>query len=139
MLQLYSKGCEYTIKALIQMKEPKQNYGAREICKRARVPESFSRKIFQALVHGKFLEAISGPGGGYKLRKHPENISILDIVYAVDGENAFDQCIMGLSKCGQKNACLLHQSWLKAKEPLLSELQRKKLQDLINDQEKKKR
>ena len=137
MFQLYSKGCEYTIKALIQMRDPDQNYGARDICRHARVPESFSRKIFQSLVRGKFLRSVSGPGGGYKLRKRPDEISILDIVWAVDGPRAFDQCIMGFSRCGGKNACPLHQSWLKAKAPLIHELQKKKLQDLIKNRNRK--
>ena len=133
MFQLYSKGCEYTIKALIQMKDSTQNYGAKDICRRARVPESFSRKIFQSLVRGKFLQAVPGPGGGYKLCKRPNEISILDVIQAVDGPSAFDQCIMSLSKCSEKHACLLHQSWLKVKEPLLHELQKKKLQDLMKN------
>ncbi len=138
VFQLYSKGCEYAIKALVQMRDPIQNYSAREICKRAHIPESFSRKVFQSLVRGNFLEAITGPGGGYRLCTHPEKISILDIVRAVDGQRAFDHCVMGLSKCGEKSPCLLHYSWLKAKASLISQLESKKLQDLIDEQKRKK-
>lgn len=139
MFHLYSKGCEYAIKALIQLKDENQNYDARNICRRARVPESFARKIFQDLVRNNFLEAVSGPGGGYRLKKKPDEITILDIVHAVDGEDSFDQCIMGLSKCGNQKPCLLHESWLKAKIPLLTELKKKKLSDLIKDYDKKNR
>jgi len=132
VFQLYSKGCEYAIKALIQMRDPDQNYSAKQICKRARIPESFSRKIFQALVRGGFLEAIQGPGGGYCLRQHPKKISVLDIVRAVEGNQTFNQCVMGLSRCVERNPCALHDSWLKAKEKLTSELREKRLQDLID-------
>ena len=136
-MQLYSKGCEYAIKALLHMKEQGKNYGARAICRKARIPESFSRKVFQSLVRGDFLEAISGPGGGYRLKNHPKEISILDIVKAVDGEKAYDQCVMGLSKCQNSNPCVLHESWQNTKKKLTSELGTKYLQDLMDQQEKK--
>lgn len=138
MFQLYSKGCEYAIKALIQMQDPNQNYDAEGICKRARIPESFSRKIFQALVRGKFLRAVPGPGGGYQSRKHAKKITVLDIVRAVDGPKAFNSCIMGLSICGKESPCPLHESWAKAKFHLIEELEGKKLLDLIHHQNRKK-
>ena len=138
MFRLYSKGCEYAIKALIHMRDSGKNYGAREICRRARIPESFARKVFQDLVKSDFLEAVSGPGGGYRLKKSAEEVTILDVVRTVDGSDAFDQCIMGLSKCGERKPCVLHESWLKAKVPLLNELRKKKLFDLISDYDKKK-
>ncbi len=139
MFQLYSKGCEYAIKALSQMEDPNQNYSAKNICRRARIPESFSRKVFQSLVHGRFLEAVPGPGGGYRLRQNLKEVSILDIIRAVDGAKAFDHCIMGFARCSEKTPCLLHDNWLKAKKHLVNELRERKLKDLISMTQKKRR
>lgn len=139
MFQMYSKGCEYAIKALAQMEDPEQNYSAKDICKRARIPESFSRKVFQFLVRGKFLDAIQGPGGGYRLHQNLNEVSILDIIHAVDGPKAFDHCIMGFAKCSEKIPCLLHDNWRKAKKHLIDELSGKKLKDLIGLEQKKRR
>lgn len=131
MLRIYSKGCEYAIKALALMGDPEARYRAADICRKARIPESFSRKVFQMLVRGRFLEAVTGPGGGYRLRSGVCDVSILDIIKAVDGVKSLERCVMGLSVCSDKKPCLMHSSWMNAKPYLIRELEEKKLRDIM--------
>lgn len=134
MFRLYSKGCEYAIRALIHMgpRENSQRFQAKDICKKADIPESFTRKIFQDLVAGGVLDAVPGPGGGYAIIKHPKDISLLDVIESVDGTNTFEGCILGLSECNANEPCPLHHAWSNAKEGLLKQLDAQTLQDLIN-------
>ena len=134
MFRLYSKGCEYALRALLQIAPAKGNerFQARAICRKARIPESFTRKVFQSLVQGGFLKALRGPGGGYTLTEHPSRISLLRIIQAVDGEHTFNSCIMSLPQCGGEKTCPLHEVWSDAKQPLIAQLQNKTLQDLLN-------
>ena len=133
LFRLYSKGCEYAIRALVHMAptEDSKRFQAKDICKKAGIPESFTRKIFQDLVAAGFLDAVPGPGGGYKITKHPEDITLLEVIEAVDGENTFDGCIMGLSECNAKAPCPLHHAWAQAKEGLLERLEAQSLEDLV--------
>lgn len=129
VFKLYSKGCEYAIRALAQVATQggNQRFQAHAICARAGIPESFTRKVFQALVQGGFLVAARGPGGGYEVIRDLQSVSILDVILAVDGPDCFKGCIMGLSECNQKAPCPLHTFWSKAKGTLLHQLSEKHL------------
>jgi Rrf2 family protein len=54
------------------------------------VPAAYLAKHLQALRRAGILESVQGPGGGYRLAKAPEAITLLDVVEAIDGrESAF--------------------------------------------------
>lgn len=132
MFQLYSKGCEYTIRALIHIGADRAKaFTAKEVCRKARIPESYTRKTFQALVRGGFLKSVTGPKGGYRLTLEPEEITVLSIIQAVEGEETFSQCVMGLARCNDRKPCPLHFVWTESKEKMVGELQSKTLKDLI--------
>ena len=93
MFRLYSKGCEYAIRAMLHMvpgEEP-QWFQAKMVCKKAGIPESFTRKIFQALVGGGFLNASRGPGGGYIVTSGNSLASYLK-----------PECVMAMSEAVKK-------------------------------------
>lgn len=133
MFKLYSKGCEYVIRALIHVPtgDGSERFLAKDLCEKVGIPESFTRKIFQTLVQEGFLEAIRGPGGGYVLARKPEEISLLALIKAVDGEDTFDHCVMGFPECGGENPCVLHPVWAEAKGQLLAALESRTLADLM--------
>lgn len=133
MLKLYSKGCEYAIRALMHIEdtEKTERFQAKDICAKAGIPEAFTRKVFQALVQGGFLAALRGPGGGYALTKKPEEITILDIIHAVDGEPSNEGCVMGLDQCSRETPCPLHDLWAATKEQLVKRLESRTLRDLL--------
>lgn len=133
MFRLYSKGCEYAIRALMHVAPTNgtKRFQAKTVCEKAGIPEPFTRKVFQSLVSGGFLEAARGPGGGYQLTEDPGRITILEIIKAVDGEGVFDGCIMGLPECNELHPCPLHEIRSVTKHHLLSQLESTSLQDLI--------
>lgn len=133
MYYLYSKSCEYAIRILTRACQAGKTdcFSVKEMCRLADVPESYSRKSLQSLAKAGFLQAVRGPGGGYRLAIPPQKISVLEIIEAIDGHEAFDQCVMGLEECGCDNPCPLHDAWMKVKNKYLSELNRRTLNDLI--------
>lgn len=133
MFRLYSKGCEYAIRALTSVTSGngRKRYNAKAICRKAGIPESSTRKALQALVAGEFLEATRGPGGGYELKDAPDHITLLGIIKAVDGEEAFEGCVLGLPKCNSSMPCPLHKVWMMAKDELLEQLDSATLAELI--------
>ena len=132
MFRLYSKGCEYAIRALSQVAlcKGKERFTIKEVCRRSGAPELSTRKIFQALVQRGFLKATPGPGGGYTFTQPPDQLTMLSLIEAVDGQGTFNRCVMGLPACSDRRACPLHAMWVKAKQPLLGELAATTLQDL---------
>lgn len=132
MFRLYSKGCEYAVRALVHVPPAaeQERFRAKDVCQKAGIPEAYTRKIFQALSNGGFLEAARGPGGGYKLTDDPKNISLLSIIFAIDGPTTFGNCIMGLPKCDEQKPCPLHYQWATAKAELMARLESQTLYDL---------
>lgn len=132
MFRLYSKGCEYAIRALSQVarRGGRARFTVKEVCRMSGAPELSTRKIFQALVQRGFLRAVPGPGGGYTFTQPPETLTMLRLIEAVDGQGTFNRCIMGLPTCSDRRACPLHARWVKAKRQLLEELAAVTLQDL---------
>lgn len=133
MFRLYSKGCEYVIRALAQVNAVGDGkcFSVKEICEKADLPEWYTRKVFQALVREGLLKASRGPGGGYKFGVPPGKISILRMIQAIDGKHVLDQCIMGSGECKDRDPCPLHKKWVKIKAGLISQLRSVTIQELI--------
>lgn len=133
MLRIYSKGCEHVLRALtrIRLDQCDRQFLARDICRLAKVPETPTRKSLQALVKAGILAAATGPGGGYRFAIHPSKISLIRIITAVDGEDVFDQCLMGLPECSRSQPCPIHDLWSKLKGRMVRELERKTIGQLM--------
>ena len=133
MFRMYSKGCEYAIRAILDIAVHGQdgNVAIKDICRRAKIPEPSTRKTVQVLVQQKLLRSIPGPHGGYQLSRAPERISVRDVINAIDGAEAFDVCVLGLAACNDKAPCALHSTWKQTRRTLLPELHRLTLRDLM--------
>lgn len=140
VFKLYSKGCEYALRALTYAAAQGDGtrFQAKEVCDKAGIPESFTRKVFQALTQGGFLRAVRGPGGGYELSRPADRITLLDVILAVEGAGTFSQCVLGFPTCGTDHPCPLHETWAAAKEQLLEQLKRRTLQDLADSTTRRK-
>ncbi len=134
MFKLYSKGCEYTLRALIASAPDGKvkRFRAKDVCRRSGVPEPYARKALQALAQAGLLRSVLGPGGGYELGRDPTDITLLEVIRLVDGADTFDHCLLGLPECGETQPCPLHDVWSSAKETLLEALESKTLRDLLD-------
>lgn len=141
MFKLYSKGCEYALRALTYAASQSEDgrFQAKDVCEKTDIPESFTRKVLQSLVQGGFLQAVRGPGGGYELSRPASEITLLDVIEAVEGGDTFDHCVLGLPTCGSKHPCPLHDTWALAKQQLLAQLERRTLQELADSTVRRKR
>ena len=99
---IYSRSAEYAICAVVHMATiPDGEYAlVKNIAAQGAIPEHFLAKILQALARDGFLQSTKGPHGGFRLRRPPAEISMLQIVEAVDGAGRYDRCIGG----GDRNA-----------------------------------
>lgn len=124
MFCLYSKGCEYSLRALAEfiLDHKSESSRARDICRKAGIPEAYARKSFQALARAGFLKAVSGPRGGYSLAFDPKKKTVLDVIQAMEGKDFLSACVLGFPSCGHRNPCAIHTTWLNMKEAIVSEL-----------------
>lgn len=84
-----------------------------DIAARQELPLAYLEQIFPKLRKASLVESVRGPGGGYKLAKLVEDITILSIVVAVDESLEMTRCGEG-SEHGclkESSRCLTHSLW----------------------------
>ncbi|PUZ25580.1 transcriptional regulator [Chitinophaga parva] len=130
---MFSKTCEYAIRAMIfiaQKTKDGSRVGIREIANGIDSPEHFIAKILQDLGRKKLVDSVKGPNGGFFLDTKGRNVSLADIVKAVDGDNIFSACGLGLKQCSDKHPCPLHHQFVDIRKGISQLLQNNRLGDL---------
>ena len=121
---IFSRPCEYAIRALTHMAtSPAEIASALEIAKAEDVPLPVLSKVLQELVRKGLLESRRGPGGGFRLSRRPELITLRDIVAAIDGLDHFMDCVAGLKVCSEEAPCPLHKTWIGMRTQILTSLE----------------
>jgi Rrf2 family protein len=94
-MAFYSSGVEYGIHCLVNMLDEQDLpiiMSVREAAKLQGVPYDYLGKIFTKLSKAGLVESSEGRKGGFKLAKKPSDISVLDIIRAIDGEKSIFDC-----------------------------------------------
>jgi len=121
---LHSAGCEYAIRACAHLASQPHVAAVkiRQISEAEAIPGPFLSVVLPRLVAVGILSATRGPTGGYSLARPATEISLHDIVVAVDGVEALDRCAVGLGRCSDRVPCPLHDSWKPVRERVRSYL-----------------
>ena len=90
----YSVGVEYALHSLVYLIDPpvKRPIGIKELAAFQGLSESYLSKIFTKLVKAGLVQSIPGVKGGYELARHPDKITFLDVVEAIEGTHSLFQC-----------------------------------------------
>ncbi len=83
-----TRAASYALHAVVhmaQMKTPTVAVASHDIAAERGIPERFLLKVLKPLVSERILMSIKGPHGGYRLARSPNDITLLEIVEAVDG------------------------------------------------------
>ncbi len=118
---MFSQAAKYAAKAVIyiwtQSLEDRK-VGAKEIGNKIDTPEAFTAKILQTLVKAKLIGSVKGPNGGFFVDESHSKVTLKDIIKAIDGDNLFTGCSLGLPKCSEKNPCPLHFEVVKVRKEI---------------------
>src|SRR4051794_10239395 len=105
---MFSQTVEYALRAVVHLasKAP-ESQTTEEIAKSTRVPPFYLSKVLQSLVHGGVVKSQRGIGGGMSLARKPSELTILEVVNAVDPIRRIATCPLGLATHGVR-LCPLH-------------------------------
>jgi Rrf2 family transcriptional regulator, iron-sulfur cluster assembly transcription factor len=116
-----SKACTYGVLASLYVAKQSENnsyVSIRDMSDELRISFHFLTKILQKLTAEGILQSHKGPKGGILLAREARNITILDVVLAIDGEKVFTECVLGLPGCGSERPCPMHSHWITVREDL---------------------
>jgi Rrf2 family protein len=82
-----TRAASYALHAVVHIANHKPNVplASHEIAQAHQIPERFLLKVLKPLVSAGVLHSVKGPRGGYRLARPPKEISMLDVVEAVEG------------------------------------------------------
>jgi Rrf2 family transcriptional regulator, nitric oxide-sensitive transcriptional repressor len=105
---MFSQKVEYALRAVVHLaaRAPAPRT-VEQIAKATKVPQAYLAKVVQELVHAGVARSQRGIGGGISLQKTPAELTILEVVNAVDPLQRIKTCPLGLAAHGVR-LCPLH-------------------------------
>ena len=133
-MRLTTKG-RYAVTAMLDLAfhSKKKPVTLTDIATRQTISLSYLEQLFSRLRRSGMVIGVRGPGGGYKLSRPPAEISISDIILAVDEQVDSTKCL-GKSNCQNNQACLTHELWMGLSENIQNYLEGINLGDLLNQE-----
>lgn len=110
-MELIKRNSDYALRALVMMAAngPERAHQVGRLAEDAGVPEGFLRKTFQRLYRAGIVSSKRGPAGGFSFAKEPADITVLEVLEAIQGPVAVNKCFLG-NGCGNKGTCKLRKS-----------------------------
>lgn len=133
---MFSASCHYGLQAMFYIAShstEEKNISLSEIATHKDIPQHFLSKILQLLVKHKLLISMKGPHGGFRLKRPPEDITLIEIVKAIDGLDIFDQCGIGFRKCNEEDPCPIHSDYKRIRDHVRDLFESKTLEALTED------
>ncbi len=123
----------------LAMQERQRIVTRSEIVRGMEVPFHFLGKIAQALSRAGVLEIRKGARGGYRLARPAEDISLLQVVEAVEGPIFLNQCLLRPQSCSRSSFCAVHQVWAQAQQRMREVLGSASLAELAECEKRRQR
>src|SRR5690348_13862280 len=100
---------EYGVLGLMHLAQraPGEMAMIEDVSRKEKIPKSFLAKIFQNLVKAGLVRSIRGAGGGFALVKKPAQITVLEVIEAIEGKIVFQRCQIEDTKCEHIGGCAL--------------------------------
>lgn len=130
-MQITREG-DYGIRSVLYLaRQPQKKISyVNEISDEYKIPRSFLAKILQKLVKAKLVRSYRGVKGGFSLSKQAKDISLLEVLEAVEGKLALNICLTDKKKCNFSKHCPVHSVWMNAQSKVLDVLKKTNFDDL---------
>ncbi len=118
-----TRQADYAVRAILYLAQlgPNQKAATSQIAEHQEIPLSFLAKIVAQLSVAGLLQTMRGARGGVMLARAPEEITLLDVVEAIDGPIALNECVNGDDDCPMHD-CPMRSVWSAAQADLVNRL-----------------
>lgn len=103
------------------------------ISQRQKISLSYLEQLFGKLRRHELVESTRGPGGGYSLARSAKDITVADIIFAVDEPIDATSC-GGTANCHDEGECMTHELWTNLNKKMIEYLDSVSLGELVDQQ-----
>ena len=127
-----TRQADYAIRAVryLAKQGPNQRAATSTVAQEMKIPPSFLAKIISQLSIAGLLHTSRGARGGVTLAREAKDISLLDVVEAIDGPILLNECVGDPADCVFSDDCLVHPIWVEAQESLVKRLRETRFDQL---------
>jgi Rrf2 family protein len=132
-MRVISKFGEYGLRTLMYMaanRSDRPYFNIRVMAQELDISFHFLTKILQGLTQKGLLQSYRGPSGGIGFLVPPEEITLATVIRMLEGDDFFDNCLLGLPGCGERKPCPVHVFWAGLRETLKAEFETTTLANL---------
>lgn len=104
----FNRETDYCIRIVQCLAGAQGRLGAAAISARTGVTQRFALKILLKLVGSGIVRSYKGVKGGYELARAPKDVTLLDVITAIDGDVAVSQCLHDGFACDRADGCFFH-------------------------------
>lgn len=130
-LELSSEG-RYGLRALIYLAQLDGPATRDKISVEAQIPRRLLARVLARLSAAGLLESQEGRGGGSRLARSSEEITLRNAVEAIEGPFEVTTCIMQQRACGEGAPCMVHEAWEEGQETILDYLEAQTLSEFVS-------
>lgn len=119
-----TRQADYALRAMLYLAqlEPSQRAATSQIAEVQHIPPSFLAKIISQLSIAGLIHTSRGARGGVSLARSPEDVNILEVVEAIDGPIALNECTHSATACPFGESCPLRPLWCETQAELVNRL-----------------
>jgi Rrf2 family protein len=119
-----TRQADYATRAILHLARSKEHrlVATSEIAREQSIPASFLAKIISQLSIAGLLRTSRGAHGGISLTRDPEQITLLEVIEAIDGPILINICVEGESSCTFGGHCPLQRVWCDIQKELVTKL-----------------
>lgn len=132
---IINQATDYGFRAVVYLagQEPDQLVEAQAIAREVVIPMRFLLKIMPSLIKAGIVRSQRGAGGGYALARDPADISLLDILEAIEGPIRLNRCLLDPGLCSREAApdCKVHQALGEIQNRLAVDFARCRIAELL--------
>lgn len=127
-----SRSVEYAVRAAIFLagQKPGTLVMAKEIADKTGIPGHFLAKLLQKMARRGLLRSNKGPTGGFALARAAGQVTLIEIMRALDEADNILRCPMGEKPCQPALGCAMHESWQIARAPIVNFLENTNLAEI---------
>ena len=128
-----TRQADYAVRAVLYLarQENSERAATSTVAEEQHIPPSFLAKIISQLSIAGLLHTSRGARGGITLAREPKDITLLEVVEAIDGPIRLNECVGNEENCSLGNECPLHSVWCAAQDGLVKQLKATNFADLI--------
>jgi Rrf2 family protein len=128
-----TRQADYAVRAVLYLAhlDDSERAATSTVAKEQHIPPSFLAKIISQLSIAGLLHTSRGARGGVTLAREPKDITLLEVVEAIDGPIQLNECVGNDGICSLSHECPLQSVWCEAQEKLVTQLKSTNFADLM--------